>query len=192
VNLGYFGHMWELYAMWAWLLAYVSEALGAQHLSAGGRASFVTFFAIAAGAFGCILGGILSDRIGRTWTTAGMMITSGACASAIGFTFTGPAWLFLTVLVIWGVSVIGDSAQFSAAVTELADQSFVGTALSIQLGIGFALTVVAIWILPQTATILGSWRWAFLMVVPGPIIGASAMLVLRRSPASSRLANGRR
>lgn len=191
-NLGYFGHMWELYAMWAWLLAYVSEALGVQHLSAGGRASFVTFFAIAAGAFGCILGGILSDRIGRTWTTAGMMIASGACACAIGFTFTGPAWLFLSVLVIWGVSVIGDSAQFSAAVTELADQSFVGTALSVQLGIGFALTVVAIWILPQAATVLGSWRWAFLVVVPGPIIGASAMLALRKSPASARLANGRR
>jgi MFS family permease len=191
-NLGYFGHMWELYAMWAWLLVYVNEALAAQHMSVAGRASFLAFVAIGTGAFGCILGGILSDRIGRTLTTAGMMLVSGACALAIGFAFDGPAWLFIMILVIWGISVIGDSAQFSAMVTELADQRFVGTALSVQLGVGFALTVVAIWLMPRTAGFLGSWRWAFLMLVPGPSIGALAMLLLRRSPASVRLANGMR
>jgi MFS family permease len=191
-NLGYFGHMWELYAMWAWLLVYVNEALGAQRLSTIGRASFLTFMAIGAGAFGCILGGVLSDRIGRTLTTAGMMTVSGACALAIGFAFDGPSWLFITILVIWGISVIGDSAQFSAMVTELADQRFVGTALSVQLGLGFALTVVAIWLIPQIAGLLGSWRWTFVVLVPGPLIGASTMLLLRRSPASERLANGMR
>lgn len=191
-NLGYFGHMWELYAMWAWLLVYINEALTAQKEWSVGRASLLTFVAIGTGAFGCILGGILSDRSGRTATTAGMMIVSGVCAIAIGFAFDGPGWLFITVLVIWGVSVIGDSAQFSAMVTELADQSFVGTALSVQLGLGFALTVVAISLMPRMAAFLGSWRWAFLMLVPGPSIGALAMLLLRRSPASARLANGRR
>jgi MFS family permease len=191
-NLGYFGHMWELYAMWAWLLVYVNEALTAQHLWLAGRASFLTFVAIATGALGCFLGGILSDRIGRTATTAGMMIVSGACALSIGLAFNGPAWLFIAILVIWGVSVIGDSAQFSAMVTELADQRFVGTALSVQLGLGFALTVVAISLMPRMADFLGSWRWAFLMLVPGPVIGASAMLLLRRSPASARLAKGMR
>jgi MFS family permease len=191
-NLGYFGHMWELYAMWAWLIVYVNEAIGAQHGALAGRASLVTFFAIGTGALGCIIGGILSDRIGRTLTTAGMMIVSGACALAIGFAFDGPAWLFITILVIWGISVIGDSAQFSAMVTELADQRFVGTALSVQLGLGFALTVLAIWLMPRVAASMGSWRWAFLVLVPGPAIGASAMLLLRRSPASARLANGLR
>jgi MFS family permease len=192
-NLGYFGHMWELYAMWAWLLAYVNEALGAQHMSLiGRRASFLTFVAIGTGAFGCIIGGILSDRIGRTLTTAGMMIVSGACALVIGFAFAGPSWLFIMILVIWGVSVIGDSAQFSAMVTELADQRFVGTALSVQLGLGFALTVVAIWLMPRLAEFLCSWRWTFLMLVPGPSIGASAMLLLRRTPGSRRLAKGMR
>jgi len=192
-NLGYFGHMWELYAMWAWLLAYVNEALGAQHMSLiGRRASFLTFVAIGTGAFGCILGGILSDRMGRTLTTAGMMIVSGACALVIGFAFAGPSWLFIMILVIWGVSVIGDSAQFSAMVTELADQRFVGTALSVQLGLGFALTVAAIWLMPRLAEFLCSWRWTFLMLVPGPSIGASAMLLLRRTPGSRRLAKGMR
>jgi MFS family permease len=191
-NLGYFGHMWELYAMWAWLLAYVNEALAAQQMSLVGRASFLTFVAVGTGAFGCIIGGILSDRIGRTLTTAGMMIVSGACALAIGFAFAGPSWLFIMILMIWGVSVIGDSAQFSAMVTELADQRFVGTALSVQLGLGFALTVVAIWLLPRLANFLGSWRWTFLMLVPGPSIGASAMLLLRRTPGSARIAKGMR
>jgi MFS family permease len=191
-NLGYFGHMWELYAMWAWLLVYVNEALGAQHMSVVGRASLLTFVAIGTGAFGCILGGILSDRIGRTLTTAGMMMVSGSCALAIGFAFDGPSWLFISILVIWGISVIGDSAQFSAMVTELADQRFVGTALSVQLGLGFALTVVAIWVMPRMANLMGSWRWTFLVLVPGPAIGTSAMLLLRRSPASARLANGMR
>jgi MFS family permease len=191
-NLGYFGHMWELYAMWAWLLVYVNEALGAQHMSIVGRVSLLTFVAIGTGTFGCILGGILSDRIGRTLTTAGMMMVSGSCAFAIGFAFDGPSWLFITILVIWGISVIGDSAQFSAMVTELADQRFVGTALSVQLGLGFALTVVAIWLMPRMADLLGSWRWTFLVLVPGPSIGTSAMLLLRRRPASARLANGMR
>jgi len=191
-NLGYFGHMWELYAMWAWLLVYVNDALAAQHMSVVGRASFLTFVAIGTGAFGCVLGGILSDRIGRTLTTAGMMMVSGACAAAIGFAFDGPPWLFITILVIWGISVIGDSAQFSAMVTELADQRFVGTALSVQLGLGFALTVVAIWLMPRIADLLGSWRWTFLVLVPGPSIGVSAMLLVRSRPASLRLANGMR
>jgi MFS family permease len=161
-------------------------------MSLAGRASFLTFSAIALGAFGCILGGILSDHVGRTATTAGMMMVSGACALAIGLAFAGPPWLFVTILLIWGASVIGDSAQFSAMVTELADQRFVGTALSVQLGLGFALTVVAIWLTPRMADLLGSWRWTFFMLVPGPAIGASAMLLLRRRPASARLANGMR
>jgi len=191
-NLGYFGHMWELYAMWAWLLVYVNASLAAQHQSVVGRASFLTFVAIGVGAFGCILGGILSDRIGRTATTAGMMVVSGACALGIGLAFGGPSWLFITILIIWGVSIIGDSAQFSAMITELSDRRFVGTALSVQLGLGFALTVVAIWLMPRMAYVLGSWRWAFLMLVPGPSVGAFAMLLLRRKPASARLANGMR
>lgn len=191
-NLGYFGHMWELYAMWAWLLVYVNASLAAQQVSAAGRASLLTFAAIATGALGCILGGILSDRIGRTATTAAMMIVSGSCALTIGLAFDGPPWLFITILIVWGISIVGDSAQFSATITELSDQRFVGTALSVQLGLGFALTVVAIWLLPLMADSLGSWRWAFLMLVPGPLIGAFAMLLLRRSPASARLANGMR
>ncbi len=121
-----------------------------------------------------------------------MMATSGVCAVLIGFAFSGPLWLLLTLSIIWGVSVIGDSAQFSAIVTEVGDSSFVGTSLALQLGLGFALTVIAIRILPSFADFLGSWQWAFVLLVPGPIIGTYAMLALRRLPESIKIAQGRR
>ncbi|MGL3606208.1 MFS transporter [Rhizobium sp. G187] len=190
-NLGYFGHMWELYAMWGWLLTYLRSAPALSHLSQS-AASMLTFAAIATGVLGCFAGGVLSDRYGRTATTAGMMIASGTCAALVGLVFTGPAWLLALVILVWGAAIIGDSAQFSAAVTELSDQHLVGTALSLQMAVGFLLTVLAIWLMPVLATALGSWQWVFLFLVPGPAIGTLAMLLLRRDPVSRRLAGGRR
>ncbi|BCM17969.1 MFS transporter [Mesorhizobium sp. J8] len=191
-NLGYLGHMWELYAMWAWLLAYTRAAFEAQAIGTAATASLATFLVVASGILGCLLGGYLSDRIGRTATTAGMMLVSGGCALLMGFLFTGPLWLFVLVAIVWGVSVIGDSAQFSAAVTELADRRFVGTALSVQLGAGFALTVFAIWLTPRFADFIGGWRWAFLLLVPGPLLGVAAMLWLRNLPESVKMTGGLR
>ncbi|ESZ72280.1 MFS transporter [Mesorhizobium sp. L103C119B0] len=192
VNIGYLGHMWELYAMWTWLLTYARAALEEQGQPSPAFASLLTFCAIAAGVAGCLLGGVLSDRFDRSLTTAGMMIVSALCALAIGFVFHGPLWLFVLIAVVWGISVIGDSAQFSAVVTELGDRRFVGTALSVQLGLGFALTVLVIGLIPHVAALLGGWRWAFLLSVPGPLIGAAAMLSLRRLTSSTKMAGGKR
>ena len=192
-NLGYFGHMWELYAMWAWILAFgAAAAEGGLQPFPFGSPSMLSFVVVASGVAGCILGGVLSDRIGRCLTTAGMMAVSGACALLIGWLFDGPGWALALVAVVWGISVVGDSAQFSAAVTELADSRFVGTAVTLQLGIGFALTVVAIWGVPLLAEALGGWRWAFVMLVPGPVLGVWAMLRLRALPEAARLAGGAR
>jgi len=190
VNVGYFGHMWELYAMWAWLLIFVRTA--SDGILSPNVASLITFVAIAAGLFGCVAGGLLSDRFGRTATTAGLMIVSGLCALLIGFAFSGPTWLIVLIAIVWGIAIVGDSPLFSAAVTELADRDFVGTALSLQMGLGFALTVFVIWLMPHIAAWLGSWQWCFVMLAPGPFIGAWAMMALRRSPAAFRLADGRR
>ncbi|MEH6692001.1 MAG: MFS transporter [Pseudorhizobium pelagicum] len=192
VNLGYLGHMWELYAMWAWLLAYLSAAYEQNAVGTATDASLLTFAAVAAGVIGCFAGGVLSDRFGRTATTAGMMIASGTCALLIGFVFDGPQWLLVLVVIVWGITIIGDSAQFSAAVTELADRSYIGTALSLQMGMGFALTILMIWLMPHLAEWLGGWQWTFSILAVGPFIGATAMLVLRRRPEAERLANGRR
>lgn len=190
-NVGYFGHMWELYAMWGWFLAFIHAALQ-PHGFGPSAASMATFLVIGSGFVGCVVGGLLADRIGRTATTSMMMMTSGACAGLIGFAFAGPLWVLFLISFVWGISVIGDSAQFSAIVTEVGDASFVGTSLALQLGLGFALTVVAIRVLPTFADYLGGWQWAFLMLVPGPVIGTIAMLMLRRLPEAKKIAQGRR
>jgi MFS family permease len=145
-----------------------------------------------AGLPGCILGGLLSDRIGRCRTTVLMLSASGLCALLIGLVFAGPTWAFVLVALLWGLTVVADSAQFSAAVTELADQRFVGTALGVQLGIGFGLTVLTVWLTPLFADWIGGWRWAFLLLVPGPVVGIAAMLALRRRPEAAAMAAGLR
>ncbi len=192
-NLGYFGHMWELYGMWAWFLAFAAAAQsGGLAPFPFGTASMLSFVVVASGVLGCLLGGWLSDRIGRCLTCAGMMIVSGSCAGLVGVAFDGPALLLGAIAVVWGITIVGDSAQFSAAVTELSEPHLVGTALALQLGIGFALTVVAIWLLPIAAAAFGGWRWTFLILLPGPVVGTLAMLALRRHPLSERLAQGAR
>jgi MFS family permease len=185
VNAGYLGHMWELYALWAWLLAYLTAAPAGFAGAVTGAGSLATFAALSAGIIGCIAGGLLSDRFGRAVTTAGMMLASGTCALLVGFVFDGPVILLMLVVMVWGMTVIGDSAQFSAAATELSEQNLVGTALSLQMGLGFALTTVSIWLMPQLADWLGSWRWCFLFLAPGPFLGAWAMIHLHRSGRSA-------
>ncbi|AXQ95182.1 MFS transporter [Cereibacter azotoformans] len=188
-NLGYFGHMWELYAMWGWFLAW---ARAASEAGLGlGNLSLLTFAVLAAGAPGCVLGGLLSDRIGRCRTTALALGVSGCCALAIGLAWSGPAWLLVGLALLWGLAVVADSAQFSAAVTELSPPHLVGSALAFQMGVGFALTIFTIWALPLLAGIIG-WRWVFLALVPGPFLGAWSMLALRRMPEAAGMAHGMR
>lgn len=188
-SFGYFGHMWELFAMYAWFLAFFSEALVAKGIRVGPAAAYATFAVIAAGGVGCWVGGILGDRWGRTRTTALMMAISGTCCVLIGLLFDSSPWLLFLVGLVWGFTVVADSPQFSAMVTELADQSYVGTALTLQLAIGFILTVATIWLIPLLAGALG-WRWAFVFLAPGPALGVLAMLRLKSLPESARLAGG--
>lgn len=190
-SFGYFGHMWELYAMWAWFLAFYADALARDgRPDSGGAAALGTFAVIGIGALGCWTGGYLGDRWGRTQTTSAAMAISGACAVAAGFAFGGPAWLVLTVGLVWGFAVVADSAQFSAIVSELADQSYVGTALTLQVATGFVLTVVTIWLIPVVRDAFG-WQWAFAFLAPGPALGIAAMLTLQRLPEARRIAGGR-
>ena len=191
-SLGYFGHMWELYAMWAWFLTFTQMSFIELNIDNPSAASFFTFAAIGMGALGCIVGGILGDRWGRTATTSLMMCISGSCALLAGFVYDGPLWMLIALGLIWGFTVVADSAQFSTIVTELGDPMYVGTALTMQLGIGFMLTVITIWLLPLAADNLNSWQWVFLILIPGPLIGTGAMLLLRRMPEAVKIANGNR
>ena len=187
-SIGYFGHMWELYAMWAWFVVFFDAAL--EGPDSGSAPAFAAFAVIGIGGLGCYAGGVLGERWARTKTTALMMAVSGTCAATIGLLFTAPAPLLLVVGLLWGFSVVADSAQFSTIVTELADQSYVGTALTLQLALGFTLTVLTIWLIPIVEGAVG-WRWAFSVLVPGPILGAAAMLRLRSTPEARAIAGGR-
>jgi MFS family permease len=181
--------MWELYAMWVWFLVFFSDELASRGASAG-SAAYATFAVVGVGGLGCWAGGILGDRWGRTGTTALMMAVSGTCCVLVGLLFGAPAWLVLLVGLVWGFAIVADSAQFSTMVTELADQAYVGTALTLQLALGFTLTVATIWLIPVLEDAFG-WRWAFAFLAPGPALGVVAMLRLKSLPEASRIAGGR-
>jgi MFS family permease len=189
--LGYFGHMWELYAMWAWCAAFFTEVFRAHGFADPARAAaFAAFASIGIGGPGCALGGALGDAWGRTRTVILSLAISGTCALTIGIVAQHSLWLALAIGIIWGFSAVADSAQFSTMVTETADQSYVGTALTMQLAIGFTLTVATIWLVPVLRESQG-WAVAFAMLAPGPALGIIAMLRLMRSPEAARLAGGR-
>jgi MFS family permease len=191
--LGYFGHMWELYAMWAWIGVFLTESLSSQGRGGywGYHPSAATFLVIGSGAVGCYVAGILSDRFGRTAVTIAAMALSGLCAALIGLTLGAAPVVTLSVAILWGITIVADSAQFSTAVTELSSPAYVGTALTMQTCVGFALTIISIWIIPPLVGAVG-WRWAFSFLAIGPFLGVVAMTRLRSSPEALKLAGGRK
>jgi MFS family permease len=171
--LGYFGHMWELYAMWTWIAAFTAASLGA---AAGTLGSAVAFIAIASGSIGCVAAGFWADRWGKARIAGAAMLASAACAVVSPLFYGAPLAALLVLAVVWGFTVVADSAQFSALVTEHTPRTHVGTALTLQTSAGFLLTMVSMRMIPWAAgASVGGWRWAFLLLVPGPLLGALAM-----------------
>src|SRR6266516_83577 len=154
-------------------------------------AEFASFLVIGCGAIGCVAAGLLADRIGRTIVTSWAMGFSGSCCLLIGFLFGGNPFPLLFVAAIWGATVVADSAQFSACVTELGDPQYIGTALTIQTCLGFLLTTISIELILLFVNLVG-WRYAFMILAPGPLFGVFSMLRLRGLPEAAKIAQGRR
>jgi MFS family permease len=189
-NLGYLGHMWELFAMWAWIQVFLTASFAVTGLSEV-WASAAAFFVIGMGGLGSLLAGQLADRFGRTTVTIVSLVTSGICSIVVGLLFGGSPVLLVVLCLTWGFAVVADSAQFSAAVSELCRREYTGTALTLQTSLGFLLTLVTIRLVPTLQGYFG-WSWAFAFLALGPVLGIWAMYALRRSPEAIKLAGGNR
>jgi MFS family permease len=175
---GYFGHMWELYAMWSLIAFYLAARLSPE-AEPSGPAALGAFFLVAVGALGCVLGGWVSIRVGERRVALVSMLVSGAACALSGLAFRLPLPALAVFLFLWGFFVIADSPQFSALAARYAPPEYVATALTLQNGLGFLVTVASLQVLPLVAAEIG-WPWAFTVLAPGPLIGAFYMWRLGR------------
>jgi MFS family permease len=179
--LGYFGHMWELYAMWTWIAAFAAASLAASGRTGTGSSigSLVAFIAIASGAVGCVVAGRWADEFGKARIAGAAMVGSAICVLVSPLFYAAPLGVLLGLAVVWGFTIVADSAQFSALVTDYTPRTHVGTALTLQTSAGFLLTMVSMRLVPPISAMAG-WQWAFLFLAPGPLLGVLAMRRLIR------------
>ncbi len=177
---GYLGHMWELYAMWAWIGTAVAVSYSATMPPPDAEwfARLTAFVAIAAGGIGSIVAGKMADRIGKAEVTIIAMALSGGAAIATAATFGGAVWLTFAIVVVWGATVIADSAQFSALVADASPPDQVGSLMTFQTALGFALTFATVQITPYLASLFG-WPLVIAGMALGPAFGIAAMAKLR-------------
>jgi MFS family permease len=173
---GYLGHMWELYAFWTWIPAFLaaSAAASTANRESANMVSLIAFGVIAVGGAGCVWGGLYADRKSRERLVTISLIASGMCCLFVGFFYGASLWLLAPLALAWGFFVVADSAQFSALVTESVPGHAVGTALTVQTSIGFLLTMVTIQLVSSFAARIG-WQWAFAFLALGPIAGIAAI-----------------
>jgi MFS family permease len=173
-SFGYFGHMWELYAYYSLVIFYLQAALLRQGTVSADRLALLTFFIGGAGTLGCVIGGRISRHIGERRVALWALLASASACLLSGFAFYWPSWLLVPFLILWGAVVVADSPQFSALATRYCPPEYTGTALTVQNGVGFAITIIAIQLLPELARWVG-WQGVFLFLAPGPLLGARYM-----------------
>lgn len=176
--MGYFGHMWELYAFWALIIFYLAERSVQRSPLSAEQLYLITFLTIGIGGLGCFLGGWISRYIGETYVALFSLAGSCLCCFFSGLFFELPAPFFLALVLLWGVLVISDSPQFSALAAVTCPPDYTGTALTIQNGIGFGITVISIQLTALISQLFG-WQWSFTFLVLGPLAGIASLLKLR-------------
>ena len=183
--LGYFGHMWELYAMWAWVGVAAAASYGAtlNDAEAESLGKLTAFIAIGLGGLVCVAAGLLADRIGKAEVTIFAMAASGSAALLTAATFGGPVWVTFFLIVVWGIAVVPDSAQFSALVADASPPHLSGSLMTLQTALGFTLTILTVQATPCLAAFFG-WPLIIAAMALGPAIGILALLPLRGAAGS--------
>ncbi|NND92389.1 MAG: MFS transporter [Granulosicoccus sp.] len=179
--LGYLGHMWELYALWSWIApaALASYMMQMSPATALEWSKLTAFLAIGSGALLCPFAGRLADALGKAELTILVMTCSGLSALSAAAVFGGSPLLVAAVFVVWGLSVIPDSAQFSALIADLAPPEMAGSLMALQTGLGFSLTILTVQLTPLVAMKMG-WPFLFCLLAAGPLVGILSMWPLRR------------
>ncbi len=177
-SLGYFGHMWELYTFWGFIP--VILALYASKHAIHLNIPLISFLIISCGSLSCITGGYLSQKIGSAKVATTALIISGLCCILSIFIFSAPLWLFLAVLLLWGLAVIPDSPQFSTLVAAYAPPELKGTALTIYNSIGFSITIISLIVIDRIfhSSSFFAGEHTFILLIVGPILGVIPMIRL--------------
>ena len=176
--------------MWTWIPVMLRASMAVSRKDEV-WAEIGSFLVIGSGALGCVVAGLIADRVGRTLVTSWAMIVSGSCCLIVGFLYGGDPTILLIVAGIWGASVVADSAQFSSCITEVGDPQYIGTTLTLHMCIGFLLTTVSIELIPRMVNLV-TWRYGFAILAIGPALGVVSMLRLRQLPEALKIAGGRR
>jgi MFS family permease len=181
---GYFGHMWELYAFWSLVSSYLAASFAVNAPQFMGSVPLVSFLAIGIGIFGCIIGGWMSRFVGERKVALASLIASAIFCGLSGFLFQLPPGFLIPAVLFWGLVVVSDSPQFSALAAAYCPPEYTGTALTIQNGIGFGITAVSIQLMAWLSQRVG-WRWVFVFLAAGPLLGAVSMARLKNSASSA-------
>lgn len=171
--------------MWAWIAVATAASYGATMAAADAEwlAKLTAFVAIGSGGIACAVAGYVADRAGKANVTIAAMLMSGSAALATALTFGGPAWLTFVIVVLWGTTIVPDSAQFSALVADAAPPEMAGSFMTLQTALGFALTFVTVQVTPVIAAAVG-WPIVLAGLALGPVFGVTAMSRLKAITSS--------